>query len=360
MVKKENDGSLTVYLNGEVGYWGSITYDNLLSIFNENHVQKYNLLINSYGGCAYQAIAVHELISMFPCETTVVGIAASAAGTLFQAGKLRKMTANSELMIHRVWGGAFGSANDLLITAEEMVRLESEIKAIYSKKSKKPLQYFDKYFDGRDHFINAEQAISENFADILLPSNLLKQKDVKFINEIDAFNYFNHCLNIMNNSEILSLLKEQQATIKLLTNKLNKLAIRNAIEKTATDGTVLYIEAKDGEELLGKSVMILDADGMPIPAPNGEYNVGDIVLVVVDGIITETRAFQVDSKSDEEMVNEIAALRLENEKLRNALEGKAIAQKVTKPAPAAIAKTNDPQGIISFLKNVVSNSKKNK
>ncbi len=85
------------------------------------------ILINTPGGSADDGFAIHDMIKFVksPVTNICVGLNASA-GTiiLLAAAKERRLALpNARIMIHQPSGGARGSASDVEITAEEIIKL---------------------------------------------------------------------------------------------------------------------------------------------------------------------------------------------------------------------------------------------
>jgi ATP-dependent Clp protease protease subunit len=60
-------------------------------------------------------------------------------------------------MIHQPWGGVQGTAADISIQAEEILRLKTTLSEIMARHTKKPVQQVMEDSD-RDFFMSAEEA----------------------------------------------------------------------------------------------------------------------------------------------------------------------------------------------------------
>lgn len=92
-----------------------------------------NLHINSYGGSAFDGIAIHNLLKQHSATVNVYvdGIAASAASVIAMAGDKIFMPANTMLMIHRASSWARGNADELRKEAEALDKLDISVQASY-------------------------------------------------------------------------------------------------------------------------------------------------------------------------------------------------------------------------------------
>ena len=97
-----------------------------------------------------------------------LGAAPLAAGSL-AAGSPGKRHAlpNSRIMIHQPWGGVGGTALDISIQADEILRLKDTLNGILSKHSGKPVEEVAKDSD-RDFFMGAAEAKEYGLIDEIL------------------------------------------------------------------------------------------------------------------------------------------------------------------------------------------------
>jgi ATP-dependent Clp endopeptidase proteolytic subunit ClpP len=124
--------------------------------------------INSVGGEVYPGIAIFNTLRQMKSEVTIYvdGIAASIAGVIALCGKPVKMSKYSRLMIHSVSGGCYGDKRDLAEMIREIENLEETIAEIISGRcGLDKEQVKTTYFDGKDHWINADEALTLGLAD---------------------------------------------------------------------------------------------------------------------------------------------------------------------------------------------------
>lgn len=89
-----------------------------------------NVYINSYGGELAEGLAIYTALKRHKARVTTYcdGFACSAASVIFMAGDKRVMGSASLLMIHNVLSFAYGNANDLRKTADDLEQM-SEVAA---------------------------------------------------------------------------------------------------------------------------------------------------------------------------------------------------------------------------------------
>ena len=86
-----------------------------------------------------------------------------AAGT---HGK-RHSLPSSRIMIHQPWGGAQGTASDINIQAQEILRLKSYLNGLLAKHCAKPVEDIARDTD-RDFFMSAQEAVAYGLVDDVL------------------------------------------------------------------------------------------------------------------------------------------------------------------------------------------------
>lgn len=119
------------------------------------------LYINSPGGSVTAGLAIYDTMQYVKPDvcTICIGQAASMGSVLLTAGAKGKRFAlpNARIMIHQPWGGAQGTASDIHIQAQEILRMKDELNKILSKHSGQPLERITKDSD-RDFFMSSQEA----------------------------------------------------------------------------------------------------------------------------------------------------------------------------------------------------------
>ena len=133
-----------------------------------------HVYINSPGGSVTAGLAIYDTMQHLSCEvaTYCVGQAASMGAVLLAAGTKgrRYSLPHSRIMIHQPWGGAEGSASDILIQAKEIDRLRNRLNAILAKHTGKIMEDIDRDVD-RDFFMDAGEAVAYGLIDeVLMPT----------------------------------------------------------------------------------------------------------------------------------------------------------------------------------------------
>ena len=98
-------------------------------------------------------------------STGTMGMAASMAGILLQAGDVRWVGHQSWLMIHRAAFGAIGKTFEIEDEVEFVKRIEERIVDIFTTRSSLTKQKIKKNWDRRDWWISADEAIDLKLVD---------------------------------------------------------------------------------------------------------------------------------------------------------------------------------------------------
>jgi ATP-dependent Clp protease protease subunit len=153
----------------------------LLYLQSEDPKKEIDLYINSPGGSITAGLAIYDTIQVISCpvKTYCIGQAASMGAVLLAAGTPGKRYAlpNARIMIHQPWGGYEGTAADINIQAQEILRLRSMLNQIISKHTGKTMKKVEQDTE-RDYFMSAEEAkaygVVDNVVSGALPAEAAK------------------------------------------------------------------------------------------------------------------------------------------------------------------------------------------
>ncbi len=143
----------------------------LLFLQSEDATKDVSVYINSPGGSVTAGLAIYDTMQFLKCGvvTYCIGQAASMGAVLLTAGSPGKRHAlpGARIMIHQPWGGAQGTASDIHIQAQEILRLKEHLNGILAKHTGKPLKTIEKDTD-RDFFMSADEAAKYGIVDDVL------------------------------------------------------------------------------------------------------------------------------------------------------------------------------------------------
>jgi ATP-dependent Clp protease protease subunit len=150
----------------------------LLFLQSEDATKDINIYINSPGGSVTAGLAIYDTMQFVkpPVCTYCLGQAASMGSLLLTAGAKGKRYAlpYSRIMIHQPWGGMQGTASDISIQANEILRMKRELTSLLASHSGQSYEKVEKDSD-RDYFMSAEEAKAYGLIDEVL-SNSAKMK----------------------------------------------------------------------------------------------------------------------------------------------------------------------------------------
>jgi len=143
----------------------------LLFLQSEDATKDVCVYVNSPGGSVTAGLAIYDTMQFLKCDivTYCMGQAASMGAVLLTAGTKGKRHAlpGSRIMIHQPWGGTQGTASDIHIQAQEILRLKEHLNGILAKHTGKSLKVVTKDTD-RDFFMSAEEAVKYGLVDDVL------------------------------------------------------------------------------------------------------------------------------------------------------------------------------------------------
>jgi ATP-dependent Clp protease, protease subunit len=153
-----------------------------LFLQSEDPEKDIHLYINSPGGSVTAGLAIYDTMQMLSCDicTYCMGQAASMGAVLLAAGTAGKRFSlpHARIMIHQPWGGAQGSASDIGIQAQEIMRLRTSLNSILAKHTNQTVKRIEKDTD-RDFFMSGDEAVSYNLVDSILTGKSKKEKSAK-------------------------------------------------------------------------------------------------------------------------------------------------------------------------------------
>lgn len=151
-----------VFLGGEINDpVADLVIAQLLFLEAEDPDKDIHLYINSPGGVVTAGMAIFDTMNYIkaPVSTICIGQAASMGAVLLTAGEKGKRFAlpHARIMIHQPSGGSRGQATDIMIQAEEILRMKRELNHLLADLSGNPVERLEQDTE-RDFFMSAEEA----------------------------------------------------------------------------------------------------------------------------------------------------------------------------------------------------------
>ncbi|MDP8289404.1 MAG: ATP-dependent Clp endopeptidase proteolytic subunit ClpP [Candidatus Susulua stagnicola] len=158
----------------------NVVIAQLLFLQMEDVNKDISLYINTPGGAITAGLAIYDTMQFVKCDiaTYCVGQAASFGALLLCAGAEGKRYSlpNSRIMIHQPWGGVQGTAEDISIQTNEILRLRTKVNEVLSSHTGKSLDTIKEDTD-RDFFMSATEAKDYGLLDEVLVNT--KEKNSK-------------------------------------------------------------------------------------------------------------------------------------------------------------------------------------
>ncbi len=171
-----------VFIGEEVNdYTANLVIAQLLFLQLDNKDQDINVYVNSPGGSITAGLAIYDTMQFVSNDvaTYCLGQAASMGAVLLCAGTKgkRHILPNSRVLIHQPWGGFQGTASDISIHADEILKLKKRLNGILAQHTGQSVEKIEQDTD-RDRYMSAEEAQEYGLVDeIIRPGE--KKKDEK-------------------------------------------------------------------------------------------------------------------------------------------------------------------------------------
>jgi len=160
----------------------SLVVAQLIFLESEDPDKDIHVYINSPGGSVTAGLAIYDTMQYIRPEisTICIGMAASMAAVLLTGGQKGKRTAlpNARVMIHQPWGGVQGTASDISIQAEEILKTKKRINEILAHHSGKSVEQVEKDTD-RDNYMSTQEAKDYGLIDNIIIKRIAEPKKEK-------------------------------------------------------------------------------------------------------------------------------------------------------------------------------------
>jgi ATP-dependent protease ClpP protease subunit len=269
-----------IYLYGIIGQ--DVFLKNVIEQLGSVHPgETVTAHIHSPGGFVSEGYAIYDyLVSQskqlgFNLETIAEGECKSIATVIFLAAPVRKITSNSEFMIHNPWGANEGDAASMQKYASMLKEEEKMLAKFYSKKIGIDISEILQWMKIETYY-SAAEAVKMGFATEVIDT----MKAVALYNE-------NNSNNNLTNSKMNKPnfnLQNFKAIAKRALKALSGEAVKN-LDAFLEDGTAIFISTEAAEPAIGDEVYLTETGEY---APDGTHTLDTgMVIVTVGGLITE-------------------------------------------------------------------------
>ncbi len=129
------------------------------------------MFINTPGGEVYSWMAIYDVMQYVKCDvsTICVGLAASMWSVILAGGTKGKRYSlpHSKIMIHQPLGGAEGQASDIVIQAEEILKVKNMFIELMAKHTGQKVDVVANDME-RNKWMNAEEAMKYGIVDKII------------------------------------------------------------------------------------------------------------------------------------------------------------------------------------------------
>lgn len=146
----------------------------LLLLAAEDPDKDIYLYINSPGGSVTAGMAIFDTMQYVKPDVATVGmgLAASMGQFLLTAGAKGKryITPHTRVLMHQPLGGVQGTATDIRINADLILKMKEELSALNAKHTGKSVEQILEDSD-RDRWFTAQEALEYGFVDHIIESS---------------------------------------------------------------------------------------------------------------------------------------------------------------------------------------------
>lgn len=168
-----------IFVTGEINdHMANTIVAQLLFLESEDPKKDISLYINSPGGSVTAGMAIIDTMNHIKPEvsTICVGIAASMGAWILSHGQKGKrfVLPNAEVLIHQPLGGVSGQASDILITAENIIKIKNKMNKMMAERTGQKLEKIEKDVD-RDFWMDADEAKKYGIVDKIMTKPATKK-----------------------------------------------------------------------------------------------------------------------------------------------------------------------------------------
>jgi ATP-dependent protease ClpP protease subunit len=278
-----------IYIDGVIGISGGLFAEEGFTVKDLNTslaampkgIEEIVVHINSPGGIMVEGFAIHDLLKARDEKVTTIieGMCGSIATVVALAGDTRKMHKNSEFFVHPPLVTYIEklNASEAQKLANELSDAQERLINFYCESLGKDRAIIEPLVMN-DTTLNSDKALELGFVTEIITGKVQLETKHKIFNYITK-----NKIQMSNetNNKVVEAIESLAAKIE----NLFKPKIQNAMHAYTKEGVEVYW---DGELVAGTKVFI--DEGMTTPAPDGEHTIGETVIVVANGEITEVKA----------------------------------------------------------------------
>lgn len=208
LVKEIDRNRAEVKLYGNIGGWfaNGDTFSSLLDELEAKGYKDVVIRMHCYGGSVFEGNVIYNALQRTRLNVSVVidGVAASMGCFILPALENVEIADNGFGMVHRPSGTEDGDADDHLSTAKLLRDMEGQfIKRLSERSGMTGEEIKKKWFDGKDHWLNADEMVQYGFAKKKIPATAknIKILDTEIQQGLTAEAAYNRYAAFLNNQK---------------------------------------------------------------------------------------------------------------------------------------------------------------
>lgn len=200
-----------IKLYGDIGTWknNGETFTDTLDKIEKTGCKELIIRMHCYGGSVFEGNVMFNALQRSKMKVKIIidGIAASMASVFLIAADEVEIAENGFIMIHTPSGLTQGNAKVHEQTTKLLYDLEANFSKQYANRTGLSIdQVKAQWFDGNDHWLNAEEAVKYNFASRKIPAlskgvEGLDKEAVLTMNVKSVYDRYTAILTNSNNNE---------------------------------------------------------------------------------------------------------------------------------------------------------------
>ena len=159
-----------IFLFSEIDKWSAEFIVRQLLAMDRESNEEITMFINSCGGSMIQMFSILDTMRIIksPIRTVCVGIAASAAAVIFSSGNTRLVSKTSEIMIHELSAGTFGSMSIMRENVEQFQKMQEKMVSLLAENTNKTISQIKEIMNKTDKYFDAQEAVTFGLADRII------------------------------------------------------------------------------------------------------------------------------------------------------------------------------------------------
>lgn len=157
----------TIIISGEITQKLAASVSAQLLALAAESADPITVFINSQGGHVEAGDTIHDLVRFIRAPVSMVGTGwVASAGALIYVAVPRAQRfclPNTRFLLHQPAGGAGGSASDIAIEAQEILRMRDRLNRLFARATGQPLERIEEDTH-RNFWLDAEAAVRYGLA----------------------------------------------------------------------------------------------------------------------------------------------------------------------------------------------------